>query len=118
MRRALLLLFFLAGSAIAPAIAQDKPALPKDLAPVPEPPPPPVGHELNPSLEPEVTIRQRGEDQVEEFRIGGKLYMIKVTPKYGKTYYLVDDKGDGTFARQDNMDSGTRVPKWVIFSFD
>ena len=113
MRRALLLLFFLASS----ALAQDHPALPKDLAPVPEPPPPPPGQELNPKMEPEITIRQRGEEQVEEFRIGGKLYMMKITPKYGKPYYLVDDRGDGNFSRMDHLDSGTRVPKWVIFEF-
>ncbi|MEJ5211699.1 MAG: DUF2782 domain-containing protein, partial [Burkholderiales bacterium] len=63
------------------------------------------------------TIRQRGEDVVEEFRIGGKLYMMKITPKYGKPYYLVDDKGDGSFIRMDNLDSGTRVPRWVIHQF-
>ncbi|MCL6556300.1 MAG: DUF2782 domain-containing protein [Burkholderiales bacterium] len=112
MRRALPLLFFLTQAAIA-----EERALPKDLAPVPEPPPPPPGYELNPDLEPEVTIRQRGEEQVEEFRIGGKLYMMKITPRYGKPYYLVDDKGDGTFVRMDNLDSGTRVPRWVIHQF-
>jgi hypothetical protein len=113
MRRALLLLFFLASS----ALAQEKPTLPPDLAPVPEPPPPPPGQELSPQLEPEVAIRQRGEEQVEEFRIGGKLYMMKVTPKYGKPYYLVDDKGDGEFMRMEHLDSGVRVPKWVILQF-
>jgi hypothetical protein len=112
MRRALLL-FFLASS----ALAADGPALPPDLAPLPEPPPPPPGQELNPQLEPEITIRQQGEDQVQEYRIGGRLYMIKVTPRHGKSYYLVDDKGDGTFSRQENLDSGIRVPQWVILQF-
>lgn len=113
MRRALLLLFFVASA----AMAQDKAPLPKDLAPVPEPPPPPPGQELTPQLEPEVTIRQRGEEKVEEFRMGGKLYMMRITPKYGKPYYLVDDKGDGTFVRMDHLDSGVRVPQWVIHQF-
>ncbi len=113
MRRSLLLSFLLATA----ALAQERPSLPADLAPVPEPPPPPPGYELNPQLEPEVTIRQRGEDRVEEFRIGGKLYMMRITPKYGKPYYLVDDKGDGSFIRMDNLDSGTRVPRWVIHQF-
>ena len=44
--------------------------------PIPEPPPPPPGFELDPALEPQVTIRKRGEDTVEEYRIAGKLYMI------------------------------------------
>ena len=48
-----------------------------------EPPPPPPGFELDPALEPQVTILKRGTDTVEEYRIGGKLYMVKVTPAHG-----------------------------------
>jgi hypothetical protein len=54
---------------------------------------------------------------VEEYRANGKLYMIKITPKHGVPYYLVDDKGDGKFARQESMDSGLRVPRWIIKRF-
>lgn len=67
--------------------------------------------------EPQVTITQQPVQKVEEFRANGKLYMIKVTPKNGVPYYLVDDKGDGKFARQEGLDSGLRVPRWVIFKF-
>lgn len=95
--------------------ADDAP--PKDLQPLPEPPPPPPGYEPSPSLEPQVTIIKRGEETVEEYRINGRLYMLKVTPAHGTPYYLVDDRGDGKFARQDNLDSGVRVPQWVLFEF-
>ena len=111
-RTSFLLTLFLA----VPAWADDQPKLPADLQAVPEPPPPPPGYEPNPALEPQVTITTRGEDKVEEFRIGGRLYMMKVTPKHGVPYYLVDDKGDGTFVRQ-SLDSGVRVPQWVLFKF-
>ncbi len=67
--------------------------------------------------EPQVTITKQPVQKVEEFRANGKLYMIKVTPKHGVPYYLVDDKGDGKFARQEGLDSGVRVPRWVIFKF-
>ena len=50
---------------------------------LPEPPPPPPGLALDPALEPQVTITTRGEDQVEEFRVNGKLYAVKVTPPHG-----------------------------------
>jgi len=90
---------------------------PPVLQPLPEPPPPPPGQELDPALEPQVTILKRGTDTVEEHRINGKLYMIKITPARGKPYYLVDNRGDGTFARQDSLDSGVRPPMWVIFQF-
>jgi hypothetical protein len=96
-----------------PAAAQDK----SKAQPVPEPPPPPPGFELDPSQEPQVTIRKRGEDTVEEYRIGGKLYMIKVTPPGGRPYYMIDERGDGKFARQEAHDSGIRPPLWVIHQF-
>ena len=49
--------------------------------------------------------------------MSGKLYMIKVTPKIGKPYYLVDDRGDGKFSRQESLDSGFRPPRWVLHRF-
>lgn len=87
------------------------------LQPVPEPPPPPPGYELDPALEPQVTILKRGTDTIEEFRIAGRLYMIKVTPASGVPYYLVDERGDGNFARQDNFTPFIRPPMWVIMEF-
>ncbi|OHC68273.1 MAG: hypothetical protein A3H93_06945 [Rhodocyclales bacterium RIFCSPLOWO2_02_FULL_63_24] len=89
---------------------------PPKLEPIPEPPPPPAGS-LNESLEPQVTIVKRGEDKVEEFRMSGKLYMMKVTPPNGVSYYLLDNNGDGSWVRQDSRDSGLRVPMWVIGTF-
>jgi hypothetical protein len=70
-------------------------------------------------LEPQVTLRKRGEDKVEEHRINGRLYMIKVTPAHGVPYYLVDAKGDGGFIREDLGvgDKGISVPMWVIGTF-
>ncbi len=44
--------------------------------------------------------------------------MQRVTPKHGVPYVLMDMKGDGTFMRQDNpLDSGVRVPQWVLMEF-
>src|SRR5512146_2626571 len=77
-----------------------------NLEPLPEPPPPPPGMEPDTSLEPQVTILKRGTDVVEEYRIAGRLYMIKVTPPGGVPYYLIDENGDGKFARQDSYDTG------------
>ena len=52
-----------------------------------------------------------------EYRVNGKLYMLKVTPPHGVPYYLIDEKGDGRMSRQDPLDSGLRVPMWVIRTF-
>jgi len=109
-----LALFALLCACVLPAAAQTRPA---DLQPIPEPPPPPAGL-ADPALEPQVTIKKRGEDKVEEYRMNGKLYMIKVTPPHGTPYYLVDPKGDGGFVRQDiGGEKSLSVPMWVIHSF-
>lgn len=101
--------------AVLPVAAQNRPP---NLQPAPEPPPPPKGFELDPALEPQVTITKRGTDTVEEHRIGGKLFMMKVMPAGGgPAYYLIDEKGDGKFTRQNSHDSGLRPPMWVIHSF-
>jgi len=82
-----------------------------------EPLPPPPAIDNNADDEPEVTITKQTEQTIEEYRVGGKLYMIKITPKVGKPYYLVDERGDGKFTRQESLDSGVRPPRWVIHNF-
>jgi hypothetical protein len=95
-----------------PAAAQKRPA---DLQPLPEVPPPP-GMVDTPD-EPQVTIVKRGEDRVEEYRLNGKLYMMKVTPPHGVPYYLIDEQGSGNWVQRDVADSRLRVPMWVIKRF-
>ncbi|MCU0973799.1 MAG: DUF2782 domain-containing protein [Burkholderiales bacterium] len=105
----LLLLFVVTGH------AQDD--RPPDLEPLPEPPAPPPGVADEEVGEPEVTIQQRGEDTYEEYRLNGQLYMIRVTPRNGVPYYLVDPAGTGNFARQDGLGADIRPPMWVIKRF-
>lgn len=113
MRRAAFIPAFILCFALAlPAVAGDK--LP-DLQPLPEPPPPPPGVS-DQSLQPQVTVTKRGENKVEEYRVNGKLYMLKVTPPHGTPYYLIDRQGNGTWVRAPT-DSGLVVPQWVIHSF-
>ena len=91
------------------ASAAERPA---NLQALPEAPPPP-GY-TGDAEEPKITVKHRGEEKIEEYRINGRLYMMKVTPAKGKPYYLVDTRGDGQFSRQDNLDTGVRPPMWVI----
>lgn len=91
-------------------------AAPVKLEPVPVIPPPP-GMAQDPSLEPQITILQRGHDRVEEFRVRGKLYMLKVTPPHGTPYYLLDPTGNGQFLRMNEITPNLLVPLWVLFSF-
>jgi hypothetical protein len=99
-----------------PAAAQQRP---QNLEPLPDiPPPPPATLQLAPGVEPEVRIVRRERETVEEFRVGGQLYMMRVTPVGGGVpYYLIDYFGDGNFARTASFDSGVRVPMWVIRSW-
>src|ERR1017187_10114000 len=90
----ILFLSGLCGSALADQ------AQPPDLQALP----PPALDTNEPVDEPQVTITKQTEQTVEEFRAAGKLYMIKITPKVGKPYYLVDEQGDGKFARQESLD--------------
>jgi hypothetical protein len=86
----------------------------------PPPPPPPItsGTESAESLEPEITIIQRGETTIQEYRIGGRFYMIKVIPSIGKPYYLVDTDGDGEMdSRFTEFSPNLLIPHWVIFSW-
>lgn len=90
---------------------------PANLEPLPPPPAFDAAPNASADDAPEVTIIKQTEQTVEEFRVGGRLYMIKITPKIGAPYYLIDDQGDGKFARQEGLDPGIRPPRWVIHRF-
>ena len=112
MRTALFVLAIpLAALSIAAGAADGKP--PK-LEPVPVIAPPPGRGD---DLEPQVTITRRGSDKAEEYRIKGRLYMIKITPRHGKPYYLVDPRGDGQLRRYDDLSPNFVVPMWMIKEF-
>jgi hypothetical protein len=69
-----------------------------------------------PSAEPDVTIRQEGDRTVQEYRVNGFLYAIKIIPKTGKPYFLVRaDGSDVNFVRSDSPDM--LIPSWEIFKW-
>lgn len=87
------------------------------------PPPPPLPENYNPpdlpgardQVEPEITIKSRGTDTHEEYRLNGQLYMVKVTPAKGPPYYLIyDERGN---ARRSDLQPDVVVPNWVIKRF-
>jgi hypothetical protein len=94
-------------------------------ATVDAPPPPPPENYNPPSVpdlpgaeqpEPEVTITTKGTEIHEEYRLNGRLYMIKVIPAKGKPYYLIDHEGGGQFRRSD-FEPRIAIPMWVIKRF-
>lgn len=89
-----------------------------DVQPLPAVPPPPPGMEaFDEALEPQVTIVKRETETREEYRMKGKLYMVKVTPAVGPAYYLVDNQGDGQFIQADITHPVTKPPMWIIHSW-
>jgi hypothetical protein len=98
------------------ALAQPAPP-PPPLEPVPEIPPPP-GVVDDADLEPAVTIRRAGDGEVrEEARVNGEIRWVRVTPRNGRPYFLVPDQGGNTYIRRDSLDTGLKVPLWLLYSF-
>lgn len=95
-------------------LAQDEPGAP---------PPPPIREPMPPKVqepadgEPEVIIRREDDRVVEEYLVGGRIVMIKVTPFVGPAYYMIDTSGDGNLDMR--MDAMQRVKpaQWPIFEW-
>ncbi len=87
----------------APLWAQDPPSSP-----------PPVQENAE-DLEPDVTIRQEDAKTIHEYRINGRLYMVKIVPQKGAPYYLLDLDGDGEMDTQEDDPNSVVVPQWVLF---
>jgi len=91
--------------------------LPSELQTLPHPP---VVEESpgDNDFEPRITITQKKDVVIDEYRVGGRLFKIKVIPKIGKPYYLIDSRGDGQFSRVDVLDGSNMLPpQWVIHEF-
>jgi len=70
------------------------------------------------SIEPDINIIQKKDRTIEEYRVNGKLYMIKVTPNIGLPYFLMDTDGDGSLeTKQHELDSGLLIPSWILLEW-
>ncbi len=69
-------------------------------------------------LEPQVVIRKAGKNTVEEYRINGRLFKVRVTPAVGPSYFMVDTDGDGVMDRRfDKAGQPPVTPQWVLFKW-
>ena len=110
--RRFILLSFLA----LPAFAVNE--QPPRLEAVPEAPEPPLPVQSGETLEPDITIIRKGKKTIQEFRRGGRLFMIKVIPDIGPPYYFLDNDGDGKMdVRRDDLDKGSNINMWKIFEW-
>jgi hypothetical protein len=118
-----LLLVLLANPLLLRAAQQ---AAPDNLEPLPEMPPPPLPESAPPpptglideGLEPEVKIIKRDDATIHEYRVNGRLYMVKVVPVVGPPYLLYDGDGNGSLeSRSHQLDPAPIIPNWVIHSW-
>jgi len=99
-----------------PGYAED--VIDEEFAEAPLPPDLPEQMQSGQPIEPEVTIIRRDDATIEEYRLNGRMYMVKINPKIGKPYYLVDKDGDGNMeARMSVIYDDFVVPQWVLFSW-
>lgn len=70
------------------------------------------------ALEPQVVIRKSGENTIEEYRVNGQLFKVKVTPAAGPAYFMIDTDGDGVMdQRYDRLGDQLTTPQWVLFKW-
>ncbi len=99
-----------------PAWSQDNSTQP--LEAVPPPPEIPEPLQSGEAIEPEVTIIQKEDSTVEEYRLNGNLYMVKITPSTGTPYYMIDKDGDGMMEfRTSKLGDDVVTPQWVLFAW-
>ncbi len=100
-------------------LASGLPAHAQDAPPPPEQSGPPTASaqgEGESVPEPEITIRPGEEGIVEEYRLNGRLYMVKISPPGAPPYYLVDTDGDGELETRHNGPMDNRlIPQWILF---
>jgi hypothetical protein len=68
-------------------------------------------------VEPEVTIIETDEEVIYEYRVKGRVYMVKIQPIVGPPYYLLDTNGDGTLDVQESHEPNIALPQWLLFSW-
>lgn len=67
---------------------------------------------------PTVTIRTGDNgDVIQEYRENGRMTMVKITPRRGPSYYLIDSDGDGRIDGKDG--DGVVAPVyWKIYEWN
>ncbi len=63
----------------------------------------------------DIIIRPGKQRTIQEYRVNGVLYSIKVTPKVGKPYYLVAVDRSGNFMRSNRPQM--LIPSWTLFQW-
>jgi hypothetical protein len=95
-------------------------AMAEDATPaiVPEPPELPEQIVSGENMKPDITIIRKQKETLTEYSVNGQVYMVKITPKSGPAYYLIDTDGDGNLEeRHYALEDGMNVPQWLLHSW-
>jgi hypothetical protein len=93
---------------------------PKTTAKNNDTPPPSLPDEADDSRnipQPEVTIIKKKDTVIEEYRTHGHLRYVKITPKGGKPYYMVDTDGDGVLEQWDTTRGNPPINRWILLEW-
>ena len=71
----------------------------------------------NEQIQPEVRIRREDDRTVEEYRSGGRVYMVRIQPTAGPAYYLIDTTGDGLMDLRHDRFEPVKPVYWKIFEW-
>lgn len=69
------------------------------------------------NIEPQVETREYENRRVEEYRVNDNLYAIKIRPKNGEPYYLIDPDGSGQMEWRRDTNENIRVPNWSLMKW-
>lgn len=106
-----------------PASAQDAPT-PPDQSSVPsgggflDSPAAPSSPITGEAVEPEITIREGANETIYEYRVRGRMYMVKIQPQIGPAYFMIDTNGDGTLDQRSNVPMDLNINQWILFTWD
>ena len=91
----------------------------EEAAAVPEPPELPAPIQSGEEMQPDITIVKKGGETIQEYRRNGKLYMVKITPAAGPSYFMLDKNGDGVMdVKKNSLDENTNINQWLLFQWD
>jgi hypothetical protein len=68
--------------------------------------------------EPVITVKKERNHTAEEYWVDNQLRMVKITPRVGASYYIVDPDGDGAMGMRRNSPGMDVAPtQWRVFSW-
>lgn len=88
---------------------------PEGLQPIPEVEDSALPKGIGEESKPLITVRRQDGAEFKEYRVRGSVIAIKVTPKVGPVYWLI--QRDGNLVRHDAPGPNLTVPSWLVLEW-